>query len=120
MARAVEGVAGSLLRVAEHDVVELLGIDSRALDRALSRDCAQFLRGEIFQFAAVAPHGRTRAADDRNVTGFQHEILIERGQMLERKLISVAKSCELRILRFGLNGSRHRIAVLWLLGSGSF
>ncbi len=72
-------------------MIEFLGINSGALDGSLGRNGAEFLRREVFEFAAVTPHGRTRAADDGDVSGFQHEILLERGQMLGRKLISVAE-----------------------------
>jgi len=40
MASAVERIAGSLLRIAENGVVEFRGLDSGALDRALSRNGA--------------------------------------------------------------------------------
>ena len=45
------------MRIAEDGVIELFGIDCRSFDRLFRRDCAQFLRGEVFQFSAIAPEG---------------------------------------------------------------
>ena len=39
-------------------------------------DCALFLRGEVAQLAAVAPHGRARSADDGDVFGIEHGHLL--------------------------------------------
>ncbi len=76
MASAIKCVSGSLLRVAEDDVVEFLGIDSGALDGRLASYGAEFLRGIVFDFAAVAAEGRARPADDCDVAWFQHWVLI--------------------------------------------
>ncbi len=70
---SVESVSRSLLRVAEDGVVEVFGIDSGAFDGAFGGDCAQFLGGEVFQFAAVAAKGRAGPADDGDVSWFEHD-----------------------------------------------
>jgi hypothetical protein len=46
--RAIQGIAGSLLRISEHGMIEFLGIDPRALDRTFAGDSAQLLRRKIF------------------------------------------------------------------------
>ena len=70
--RAVQSVAGSLLRIAKDDVLEFFWIDSSAIHCTFSRNSAQFLRSEIFQLAAITSEWRACAADDCNVTWFQH------------------------------------------------
>ena len=57
------------------DVIEFFGIYRSALDRFLGGDSAQFLRGEIFEFSAIAPKGSARAADYGDIAGFEHESL---------------------------------------------
>ncbi len=84
---SVKSIARGLLRIAKHDVIKLFRIDSRTFDRAPGRRSSQFLGCKVFEFPAVAPHGRTRTAYDRNVTGFQHELLQERGQMWGANLL---------------------------------
>ena len=78
VARPIDRVARSLLRVAEHDVIEVLRIDPRALDRRLGRHRAQFLRRIIFELPAIASKGRARPADNGNITWFQHESWLNR------------------------------------------
>ncbi len=72
VARAVERISGGLLGVAEHNVIEFLGIKPGAFDRTLTGDGAQFLGGKVLQLAAVAAKGRARPADDSDVSRFQH------------------------------------------------
>src|SRR5581483_2506027 len=72
MARAVQGVARRLLRVSKHRMIEFLGIQSSTFDGTFSGDCAEFLRGKVFQLAAIAAKGRTRPTDDGDVSWFQH------------------------------------------------
>src|SRR5213593_493998 len=73
VARSVQSVAGSLLRVAKNRVIEVAGFQSGALDRAFASDRTQLLRSEVLQLAAVAPKRRAGTADDRDVTRFEHE-----------------------------------------------
>ena len=72
MACAIERIPGSLLRVAENCVIEFFWLYSGAIDCALGGNCAEFLRGEVFQPAAIPAEGRARAADNCDVTWFQH------------------------------------------------
>src|SRR5438067_822580 len=64
MAREIHGVARGLQDVAEDDVLDLLGIDLRTLQRGLRRDHAEIGGGCLAQLAAVGPEGRSRAVDD--------------------------------------------------------
>jgi hypothetical protein len=70
MPRSVQRIAGSLLRVPEHHMIELFRIDPRALNRTLPRNRAQLLRRKVLQLPAVPPKGRASPAYDSNVTGF--------------------------------------------------
>src|SRR5207302_1012000 len=56
--RPIQGIARSLLRVAEHSMIDLLRIDTGPLNRAARRKRPQFLRGEVLQLAAIAAEGR--------------------------------------------------------------
>jgi hypothetical protein len=47
MPRSVQRIAGSLLRVPEHHMIELFRIDPRALNRTLPRNRAQLLRRKV-------------------------------------------------------------------------
>ena len=76
MPRSIERVARGLLRVAEDDVIEVFGLDSRALNRCRRRDRTEFLRRIVFDFSAIAAKGRARPTDNGNVSGFQHEVLL--------------------------------------------
>src|SRR5437588_6597194 len=49
MAREVNGVGGSLLRVAEDHVIDLRRLDSGAIQRLLARHHAQVGCGELFE-----------------------------------------------------------------------
>src|ERR1700682_3355412 len=97
MPRAIQSVAGSLLRVAKHCMIKFFGIDPSPLDRALGRDCSQLLRGKVLQLAAIAAEGRASPADDGNISRFQHGFL-DKSERKERfgtkitKLVSVAAS----------------------------
>ena len=70
MARAVKSVARSLLRVAKNHVIEFFRVQPGALDGTLTRNGAEFLRREIFQLAAITSKGRTRPADNCDVSWF--------------------------------------------------
>ena len=67
VARAVDGVARSLLRVADDDVIDFAGLDAGALHGFRGGDGAQFHGGEVAQLAAVAAHGRAGAVDDCDI-----------------------------------------------------
>src|SRR5258707_1263195 len=72
VARAIERVAGRLLRVAEHGMVKLTGINARAPNGFLAGNRSQFHSSKIFQLAAVAAHGRTRPTDNRDIGSLWH------------------------------------------------
>src|SRR4051812_45777343 len=86
MARAIERVARCLLGVAEHGMVEFLGIDAGPTDRFLAGDRGEIHGGKVTQFTAIPAHGRTRAAYDCNVCSLCHmrtycmKSLIEQGK----------------------------------------
>src|SRR6478736_6217615 len=89
MPRAIERVARGLLRVAEDGVVKLFGIDAGTPDCFLAGDGGQVHGGKVAQFAAIAAHGRARAAYDCNVCSLCHKektycmkSLIEQGKLL--------------------------------------
>jgi hypothetical protein len=83
--RPIQRITRSLLRVAKHHVIEFLGIDPRPLDRALGRNRAQLLRGKILQLPAIAPKGRARPTDNRNITRFQHDFLADPALRADQK-----------------------------------
>ena len=62
--RAVMRIDAALLHVAEHDVVDPLGLRAGPLERRLRRDRAEIDRRKILQRAHVLRHGRTRAAQN--------------------------------------------------------
>src|SRR5947207_6191390 len=72
MPRAIQRVAGGLLRISEDGVIKLFGFNARALDCLFGSNRAEFLRSEVLQLAAVSPEWRACAADDRNVTWLEH------------------------------------------------
>ncbi len=65
--REVHGVAARLEDVAEDDLVDLVGRDLRALERALRGDDAEVGGGGVAQRAAVGAEGGARAAQDDDV-----------------------------------------------------
>src|SRR5689334_17756700 len=75
-------------------MIELLGIHSGALDRALRRDSGQFHGCKIAQLPAVAPHGSARPAHDRNVIWLQHGPLQHRKAAV--KLASLAAGTQVK------------------------
>ena len=86
---AIDRVARRLLRVAEHGVVELRGLDAGTPDRFGRCDRGQFHGGEVAQFAAITPHRRASAAYDSDVCSLCHKektycmkSLIEQGKLL--------------------------------------
>ena len=70
--RAVDGVARSLLRVAEDGVVDFAGLDAGAFHGFDGGDGAQFLGGEVAKLSAVAAHGRAGAVDDSDINCVRH------------------------------------------------
>ena len=70
MARAIERIAGGLLRISEDGMIEVLGGDSGTLDGSFRSDGSEFLGRIVFDFSAVTSKGRTRPADDGNVSRF--------------------------------------------------
>ena len=75
MARAIESVARSLLRIAKNGMIEFFRIQPSAIHGTLARYGAEFLSREIFQLAAITSEGRTRPAHDCDVPWFQHWFL---------------------------------------------
>jgi len=67
VAREIHGVARRLEDVAEDDLVNLLRVDLRFLERALGGDDPEVGRRGVAQRAAVRPEGRARAVDDDDV-----------------------------------------------------
>jgi hypothetical protein len=53
-------------------MVEIFWFESGALNGALAGNRSQFLRGKIFQLAAITSKGRTRPAHNCNIPWFQH------------------------------------------------
>ena len=72
MPRAIEGISGSLLRVAEYRMIEFFRLDPGSINGALRCNGPEFLGREVFQLSAVAAKRRTGAADDGDVTWFEH------------------------------------------------
>src|SRR5207245_8116867 len=85
-----------LLRITEHGVIELLGIDPSPVDGALRRDRTEFLSRKIAQLAAVTPHGRPRTAHNGNVPWFQH-----RNPGLQKFMNRKAKLASLAVGKLG-------------------
>jgi hypothetical protein len=73
VARSIECVSGSLLRVAEDGVVEIFGINSSAFYGSAGGDRSQFLRREILQLAAIPAKGRACPTDDGDVSWLEHD-----------------------------------------------
>jgi hypothetical protein len=73
MPGSIKCVTGGLLRVAENSMVKFLGIDAGTLYRFLAGNGGQVHGGKVAQFAAVAAHGRARAAYDCNVCCLCHK-----------------------------------------------
>ena len=96
MPRAVERIARGLLRITEHGVIELLGIEPSPVDGALRRDRTEFLSRKIAQLAAVTPHGRPRTAHNGNVPWFQH-----RNPGLQKFMNRKAKLASLAVGKLG-------------------
>ena len=66
--RAVVRVDAALLHVAEHDVIDPLGLGAGALERRLRRDGAEIDRRDILERADMLRHRRARAAENENVS----------------------------------------------------
>src|SRR5208337_2501291 len=107
MPGSVDRIARSLLRVAEHGMIEVFRIDPCPLNRSLRRHRAQFLRRVILDLPAIASKGRARAADNGNVSRFQHESCLGKemaGQKPTCEFNRAAVSSQLSALSFWLIG----------------
>ena len=73
MPRAIQGIAGCLLCIPKHNMIELLGIDPGALDRTLRRDRTQLLRGgkdPLVEERPLAPGKPISELTENDVTAF--------------------------------------------------
>jgi hypothetical protein len=73
VSRAVDGVRARVQHVAEHDVIDLTGIDTGARHRGARGNRAEVERRDVFERADVLRHGRARTAEDEHV-GMTHSL----------------------------------------------
>ena len=67
MSRTVDGVRARVQHVAEHDVIDLTGIDTGAHQRRARGNRAEVERRDVLEHADVLRHGCARTAEDEDV-----------------------------------------------------